>query len=331
MKSDTTWRTPAPAIARRRCRRARRRPRVSVGVGSPRLVRWFVVREVVNPSAPAAIAVAGDPPHRVDVVGGGRLAVARRARPSRRAGPRRAAPASATSTSYGRADRWSRYSAKRLPGPRDALVQRGAGDVLDALHQLDDAVVVVGPARREADAAVAHHHRRHAVPRRRHQPVVPRRLAVVVRVDVDEARRDERAVGVDDAAARRRSTLADGDDAAVRRRRRRRCGAARRCRRRPCRRGSRGRAPCVLTGIVRGQDDRATRSDVGQRWSISTMVPLRPTTYAVSPINSRSRPIEHDLLPVAVDDRGSREPCQPAFTSRPVSGEAGDPSATPSH
>src|SRR3546814_9919440 len=46
-----------------------------------------------------------------------------------------------------------------LPGPRKALVQGGAGDVLDALHQLDQALVVGRAHRREADAAVAGHHR----------------------------------------------------------------------------------------------------------------------------------------------------------------------------
>ena len=75
-----------------------------------------------------------------------------------------------------------------LPGPRQALVQRGAGDVLDALHQLDEALVVGRADRREADAAVAGDDRGDAVPRRRAEPVVPGGLAVVVHVDVDEAR-----------------------------------------------------------------------------------------------------------------------------------------------
>ena len=39
--------------------------------------------------------------------------------------------------------------AERLPLPVDALVQRGAGDVLDRLHQLDEEVLArpAGPAR----------------------------------------------------------------------------------------------------------------------------------------------------------------------------------------
>ena len=45
---------------------------------------------------------------------------------------------------------------ERLPLPLDALGERGAGDVLDAFHQLDQPFVPVGRRRSEADAAVAH-------------------------------------------------------------------------------------------------------------------------------------------------------------------------------
>ena len=84
-----------------------------------------------------------------------------------------------------------------LPLPGDALVQGRARDVLDALHQLDQSFVVRRPDRGEADAAVAHYDGRHAMPRRRREPAVPRRLAVVMGVNVDEPGRDQRAVGVD--------------------------------------------------------------------------------------------------------------------------------------
>ena len=50
------------ADRRWRCRRARRAAAVSVGVGSPLLVRWFSVRDVVKPSAPAVDAVGGEAP-----------------------------------------------------------------------------------------------------------------------------------------------------------------------------------------------------------------------------------------------------------------------------
>ena len=75
-----------------------------------------------------------------------------------------------------------------LPRPPDPLRQRGAGDVLDALHQLDQLVSAAGTDGREADAAVAQHRGRDAVPARRGEVGVPRDLAVEVGVDVDEAR-----------------------------------------------------------------------------------------------------------------------------------------------
>ncbi len=93
---------------------------------------------------------------------------------------------------------------ERLPLPGHPLGQRGARDVLHALHQLDQPLVPVGCRRREADAAIAHHHRGDAVPRRWRQVRVPRRLAVVVRVDIDPPGRHEQPVGVD--GGRRRST-----------------------------------------------------------------------------------------------------------------------------
>ena len=86
------------------------------------------------------------------------------------------------------------------PGHPNA--ERGAGDVLHALHEVDQRGVVVGAHRGEADAAVAHHEGRDPVRRRGLECVVPGRLAVVVGVDVDEAGRHERAVGVEDLTGR---------------------------------------------------------------------------------------------------------------------------------
>src|SRR3546814_5159595 len=85
--------------------------------------------------------------------------------------------------------------------PYTTLFRSGAGDVLDALHQLDQALVVGRAHRREADAAVAGHHGGDPVPGRRVEAVVPGGLAVVVHVDVDEAGRDEQAIGVELLAA----------------------------------------------------------------------------------------------------------------------------------
>ena len=56
-----------------------------------------------------------------------------------------------------------------LPLPGDALGQRGAGDVLDAFHQLDQPLFAAGADRREPDAAVAADHGGDAVQARRLQ------------------------------------------------------------------------------------------------------------------------------------------------------------------
>src|SRR5581483_12251122 len=83
-----------------------------------------------------------------------------------------------------------------LPVPSHRLAHGGAGDVLDALHEADEPVAVVGGGGGEAHAAVAHDHRRHAVPDRRREERVPRGLAVVVGVRVDEPGRDQQVLGV---------------------------------------------------------------------------------------------------------------------------------------
>ncbi len=104
--------------------------------------------------------------------------------------------------------------AERFPRPVQALVERGAGNVLDAFHQLDQALAVLDLHRREADAAIAHHRRGDAVPARGLQVRIPGGLAVIVGVDVDEARRDQHALGVDLFGALP-AHLADGGDLAV--------------------------------------------------------------------------------------------------------------------
>jgi hypothetical protein len=103
---------------------------------------------------------------------------------------------------------------ERLPSPRDAFVERGAGDVLDPFHQLDEPLVAIRRDRREAHAAVAHDHGGDAVQRRRLEERVPRGLPVVVAVDVDESRRDDQARSVDDLG-RLGAHRADGSDLAA--------------------------------------------------------------------------------------------------------------------
>ena len=123
-----------------------------------------------------------------------------------------------TSRTFGVAPDGVEVLGERRPLPRDALGHGRAGDVLDALHQLDEPRVAVGGGGREPDAAVAHHHGGDAVPGARRHPRVPRDLGVVVGVDVDPARGDEPAVGIDDPMGGRRGGLAgrhDLDDPAV--------------------------------------------------------------------------------------------------------------------
>ena len=86
---------------------------------------------------------------------------------------------------------------ERLPLPLDALVEGGAGDVLDTLHQLDQEAFVARSHRREPDPTVAHHHGGHTVMAGRGEFGVPRDLPVVVGVDVDPTGRDQGTVGLD--------------------------------------------------------------------------------------------------------------------------------------
>jgi hypothetical protein len=104
--------------------------------------------------------------------------------------------------------------AEGLPLPLDALGQRRARDVLDALEELDEALVIGGTAGREADAAIAHHRGGHAVGGGGEHVAVPARLAVVVRVHVHEPGGDDRALGVE-RARRGLGDLAERDDLAV--------------------------------------------------------------------------------------------------------------------
>ena len=89
-----------------------------------------------------------------------------------------------------------------LPLPVQAGGQHRIGNFLDALHQVHQRLAMVLLHRRKADAAVAEHHRSDAMPARRREQRVPHRLAVIVRVDVDPAGRDQETVGVDFALGR---------------------------------------------------------------------------------------------------------------------------------
>ncbi len=98
-----------------------------------------------------------------------------------------------------------------LPVPFQAFGQRDAGNILHALHQIDQRLVMLLADRGEADAAIAEQDGGGAVPGRRREHRVPGRLAVVMGVDVDPAGGDEMAGGVD-VAPGRAGLAADRDD-----------------------------------------------------------------------------------------------------------------------
>jgi hypothetical protein len=73
----------------------------------------------------------------------------------------------------------------------DARLERGERHALDVLERPEDQLAMRRPRRRDAEAAVADDDRRDAVPRGDREHAVPEDLRVVVRVDVDEAGRDD--------------------------------------------------------------------------------------------------------------------------------------------
>ena len=95
------------------------------------------------------------------------------------------APTSSIFSARSTASRYSGKCSQLHSMPSDSAAP---GNVLDAFHETDEPVVLVGLGRREADAAVAHDDRGHAVPAARREQRVPGDLAVEVRVHVDEAR-----------------------------------------------------------------------------------------------------------------------------------------------
>ena len=99
------------------------------------------------------------------------------------------------------------------PVPLQPGGQRLDRDPLDPGHHPHQVVGVLGAGRREGEATVAAEHRGDPVVRRRARRRVPRKLRVVVRVQVDEPRSQDETVGVDRAL--RRLAVGVEDDAAV--------------------------------------------------------------------------------------------------------------------
>src|SRR5262249_56019007 len=89
------------------------------------------------------------------------------------------------------------------------------GDGVDTVDEPDQPLVAIASGGREADPAVAEDQGGDAVPARRRQVRIPGRLAVVVRVHVDEAGRDDEAPRVERVARRSGHDTHGGDPGAV--------------------------------------------------------------------------------------------------------------------
>ena len=171
------------------------------GTRSLFFARCSIVREVVKPSAPALMRIAHQRRHLRDVVGSRGLVV--RAALAHHVGAQRAVRHLRADVERARhlLDR-VQVLGKAFPAPLDSFGERGAGNVLDAFHQADQKFFLAGLDGSEADAAIAHHDRGHAVPARRSEIRIPGDLAVVMRVDIDEAGRDQQSGRVDFAPRR---------------------------------------------------------------------------------------------------------------------------------
>ena len=89
-----------------------------------------------------------------------------------------------------------------LPLPVDARLHDVVRNGLDVHQVLHEDLARLGLHGRHADAAVPHDHGGDAVPRRAGQQRIPGDLGVVVRVGIDEAGRQDEAVGVEHALRR---------------------------------------------------------------------------------------------------------------------------------
>ncbi len=178
---------------------------------SPSLARCRIVRVGREADRPGTDGFGDDRSHLVDLLGSGGLVV--RSALAHHVGPHGAVRNQRGDIEHARQPlELVEVLGEGLPVPGHALRQRSAGDVLDALHQLDQPVTLARIGGREADPAVAHDDGGDAVPARRGDLRVPGGLAVVVGVDVDEARGHHAAVGID-LASRLSVDLTDGNDA----------------------------------------------------------------------------------------------------------------------
>ena len=138
-------------------------PAVMVGVSAPSGVRWNSEREVEKPSAPAASPSSTSAAMAAMSCGRRRLAVDAALAHHEDAQRRVRHLGGEVDVAAPRRQRVEIFG-EALPVPRHAFAHHQLGDVLDALHDLDQRVAVLRPAGREADAAIAHHHGGDAMP-----------------------------------------------------------------------------------------------------------------------------------------------------------------------
>ena len=198
------WRTAAA----RRSISSRAAAREGTGWPSPSLCVW--TWEVEKPNAPSSSARVQRRLHAGDVAGVRRApdgALAHDQAAQRRVSdqePRvhgNAAVESADPVGEG------------VPIPRHAGPQGREWHALDPRHHARDVVDVLRRHRRQREATVAPEHSGHAVERRRAGVGVPEQLRVVVRVQVDEARRHQHVRGVNHGVGTHAvGTVAHGDD-----------------------------------------------------------------------------------------------------------------------
>ena len=101
-----------------------------------------------------------------------------------------------------------------FPAPVQALIQAGTGQILDPFHQRHDLILRVLFDGREADAAIAHDNGGDAVPGRGSEVRIPHGLPIIMGMNVDEARCDGQAGGVDFLGASA-GDFSDGGDLAI--------------------------------------------------------------------------------------------------------------------
>ena len=89
---------------------------------------------------------------------------------------------------------------KGFPVEFHAFGEHGPGNVFHAFHQVDEVGRCAFAHRSKTHTAVSEHDRGHAMPGRRREIRVPGGLTVVMRMDIDEARRDQQSARIDFAA-----------------------------------------------------------------------------------------------------------------------------------